>query len=232
MTSRRWRRWTTAACRWVGKGRRRPCFAGAAAVVVVTTRPPLSVEEQTFGAVLYPALAHPLPLRVRQVGTLRRPVRTSCSDFTLLVYPVPSSCSIPISTRTFTKRHPRSQRCRHRRYVAPPGRAGQLPPGKRPPACPPQPAPRSARRPPGCPSLPRLCQVAEYRRQLGVRVSGFDAPNPIKSFAQARRMGGGGIDEWDTSQGSMHSPVQACTSGATWMCARCPGCRHAAAHCR
>ncbi|PSC72915.1 DEAD-box ATP-dependent RNA helicase 24 [Micractinium conductrix] len=27
-------------------------------------------------------------------------------------------------------------------------------------------------------------EVAEYRRQLGVRVSGFDAPNPIKSFAQ------------------------------------------------
>lgn len=27
-------------------------------------------------------------------------------------------------------------------------------------------------------------QVADYRRQLGVRVSGFDAPRPVRSFAQ------------------------------------------------
>lgn len=29
-----------------------------------------------------------------------------------------------------------------------------------------------------------LPQVADYRRQLGVRVSGFDAPKPLKTFAQ------------------------------------------------
>lgn len=27
-------------------------------------------------------------------------------------------------------------------------------------------------------------QVADYRRQLGVRVSGFDGPRPVRSFAQ------------------------------------------------
>lgn len=27
-------------------------------------------------------------------------------------------------------------------------------------------------------------QVTDYRRQLGVRVSGFDAPRPVRSFAQ------------------------------------------------
>ena len=40
-----------------------------------------------------------------------------------------------------------------------------------------RPRPRLRRRPP-------QAQVAEYRRQLGVRVSGFDAPRPIRSFAQ------------------------------------------------
>lgn len=58
-------------------------------------------------------------------------------------------------------------------------------------ACSDTPAPPCRASP--CPAA-MSCQVADFRRQLGVRVSGFDAPKPVKLFSQAslasRREGG------------------------------------------
>lgn len=92
---------------------------------------------------------------------------------------------------------------------------------------------------PASSSLPACCsthrslpawQVNEYRRQLGMRVSGFDPPKPVKLFSQASAVLGLFLPQLNGGRGLRWSQEggQALQAGKKWLDGSAAGARRPA----